>query len=46
MGFNFNYYTNIFSTKSGNCYYFCYDQGYLAIDDEYYALVHRMDYVK
>ncbi len=45
QGFNFSYYTNTYNTKNGNVYYFCYDQGYLAIDDNYYALVHRQEYV-
>ncbi|MBN2349244.1 MAG: hypothetical protein JXJ22_10420 [Bacteroidales bacterium] len=44
-GFNFNYYTNTFTTKRGSIYYFCYDQGYLPIDKGYYALVHKLDYV-
>tara|TARA_B110000046_G_scaffold185676_1_gene228499 strand:+ start:3357 stop:3737 length:381 start_codon:yes stop_codon:yes gene_type:complete len=45
-GFNFAYYTNIYETKKGARYYFCYDQGYLKIDDEYCALVEREEYVK
>ncbi len=40
-GFDFNYFTNIYTTKTGNVYYFCYDQGYLAIDNDYFALVKR-----
>ncbi len=45
-GFNFAYYTNVYETKKGSRYFFCYDQGYLKIDDEYYALVERQEYVK
>ncbi len=45
-GFNFNYYTNIYTTQKGTIYYFCYEQGYLPIDNNYYALVHRQDYVE
>jgi len=44
-GFNFNYYTNIYTTKSGNVYYFCYEQGFLALDDGYYALVVKQEYM-
>lgn len=40
-GFDFNYFTNIYTTKSGNIYYFCYDQGYLELDGGFYALVKR-----
>jgi len=45
-GFDFNYFTNIYETKRGNTYYFCYDQGYLYIENDYYALVKRQDYIK
>jgi predicted nucleic acid-binding Zn ribbon protein len=40
-GFNFNYFTNVYKTKAGKVYYFCYDQGYLPLDDNYFALVQR-----
>ena len=45
LGFDFNFYTNIYVTKAGNTYYFCYEQGYLPVDDEYLALVVRKDFV-
>lgn len=45
-GFNFNYYTNIYTTKGGRVYKFCYDQGYIEIDDYTLALVHRKEYVE
>lgn len=41
-GFNFEYFTNIYTTKTGNIYYFVYDQGYLPLDGGYYALVRRL----
>jgi predicted nucleic acid-binding Zn ribbon protein len=44
-GFNFNYHTNIYVTKSGKEYIFCYDQGYFEIEDNYYMLVVKKDYV-
>jgi len=40
-GFDFNYFTSIYTTKSGKVYYFVYDQGYLPLDGDYYALVKR-----
>ncbi len=40
-GFDFNYITSIYTTKSGTIYYFVYDQGYLPLENEYYALVKR-----
>jgi len=39
--FDFNFFTSIYTTKSGNVYYFCYDQGYLWLEGDYYALVKR-----
>lgn len=45
-GFNFHYYTNIYETKKGGVYYFCYEQGYLKMDNDTYMLVHKQDYVK
>lgn len=40
-GFNFNYHTNITTTKEGKNYIFCYEYGYLAIEGNYYLLVKR-----
>ena len=40
-GFDFNYLTTIYTTKTGKVYYFVYDQGYLPLEDDYYALVRR-----
>ena len=42
-GFDFNYITSIYTTKVGTIYYFVYDQGYLPIEGDYYALVKRED---
>lgn len=40
-GFNFTYFTSLYTTKTGRVYYFVYDQGYLPLEDDYYALVKR-----
>lgn len=45
-GFNFHYYTNVYTTKTGSQYFFCYEQGYLKKDDDKYMLVLKQDYVK
>ena len=45
-GFNFNYFTNQYITKSGNHYHFVYDYGYLELDGDMFALVFRSEYVK
>ena len=45
-GFNFHYFTNVYRTQKGSEYYFCYDQGYLRLDNDQYMLVQKQDYVK
>lgn len=40
-GFDFDYFTNILNTKTGNTYFFLYDQGYLALENEIYMLVKK-----
>jgi len=38
-GFNFNYFTSIYTTKKGSTYFFCYEYGYLPLEENYYFLV-------
>jgi hypothetical protein len=45
-GFQFNYFTNEYRTKSGNLYRFVYEQGYILKDDGYLTLVVRQEYVE
>jgi hypothetical protein len=40
-GFDFNYFTNTYTTKAGAVYYFCYEFGYLELEGDFYALVKR-----
>lgn len=40
-GFNFNYFTNIYKTQTGKSYYFCYESGYLQLENEDILLVRR-----
>jgi hypothetical protein len=43
-GFNFTYHTHTYTTKKGGIYSFCYEQGYLYLDDkELYLLVKNKD---
>jgi hypothetical protein len=39
--FWFWFFTNILKTKTGNTYYFLYDQGYMVLDNDYYMLVKK-----
>ena len=43
-GFDFNYFTSIFTTKEGAQYFYCYEQGYLPIEKDYCLLVIKKDY--
>ena len=40
-GFDFSFITSIYTTKTGNTYYYIYDQGYLALENELYLLIKR-----
>ncbi|MCB9426720.1 MAG: hypothetical protein H6584_06790 [Flavobacteriales bacterium] len=44
-GFNFQYLTNTYTTQKGVVYYFCYEHGYLPVDDDYFYLVIKQGYV-
>jgi hypothetical protein len=40
-GLDFEFFTNILETKTGNTYFFVYDQGYRLLEDDYYMLVKK-----
>ena len=40
-GFDFHFFTSIYTTKTGNVYYYVYDQGYLALENETFLLIKR-----
>lgn len=40
-GFDFNLFTSIYTTKAGATYFFVYDQGYLPLEGDFYALVKK-----
>ncbi|NNF19709.1 MAG: hypothetical protein HKN61_07995, partial [Flavobacteriaceae bacterium] len=41
MGFDFQYITNLYTTKKGAIYYFVYDLGYLPLDNDIFMIVKR-----
>ncbi|MFN6038341.1 MAG: hypothetical protein ACK452_07730 [Bacteroidota bacterium] len=43
LGFNFSYFTNILKTQKGATYYFCYEYGYLELENDYFFLVKTKD---
>ena len=40
-GFSFDYFTRLYTTKAGSVYHYVYDQGYLALDNDFYLLVKK-----
>lgn len=39
MGFIFRHYTHNKKNKKGGCYYYCYDYGYILLENEYCLLI-------
>jgi predicted nucleic acid-binding Zn ribbon protein len=46
LGFDFNYFTNHYTTKNNNTYHFCYDYGYLLLEDEKVLIVRWQKYME
>ncbi|MFY0652193.1 MAG: hypothetical protein JXQ96_09180 [Cyclobacteriaceae bacterium] len=42
-GFDMQFCTNTYTTKAGQEYRFCYDQGYLQLDEGFILIVERKD---
>lgn len=40
-GFDFEFFTSILNTNTGNTYYFVYDQGYRVLESDFYMLVKK-----
>jgi predicted nucleic acid-binding Zn ribbon protein len=40
-GFDFEFFTSLYVTKTNNTYYFLYDQGYRILEDDYFMLVKK-----
>lgn len=40
-GFDFNFFTSIYTTKTRNTYFYIYDQGYLALENETFLLIKK-----
>ncbi|MBS1487469.1 MAG: hypothetical protein JST43_07745 [Bacteroidetes bacterium] len=39
QGFDFQLFTSLYTTKDGAVYHYCYEQGYLQIDKDWFLLV-------
>ncbi len=42
-GFQFKYITHTYTNKKGSVYFFCYDHGYLPLDNNLYLVVKRKE---
>jgi len=42
-GFLFKYHTHTYTNKKGNVYHFCYDYGYLPLDNDWFLIVKRKE---
>lgn len=40
-GFSFDWFTNIVQTKTGNTYFFVYDQGYMFLEQDFLIVVKK-----
>ncbi len=40
-GFQFKYITHTYTNKKGNTYFFCYEYGYLPLENDWYLVVRR-----
>ncbi len=40
-GFNFSYFTNLYTTQKGSTYRFVYEYGYLPLENDFYMIVIR-----
>ena len=40
-GFDFDFFTNLYTTQKGTIYYFIYDLGYLPLEKDFFMIVKR-----
>ena len=45
-GFDFNHFTSTYKTREGSQYFYCYEHGYLPIEQDWYLLVIKKDFQK
>ena len=43
LGFHFKYITHLYTTKTGKTYYYCYDYGYLPLDNDWFLIVKKKE---
>lgn len=45
-GFDFNHFTSTYKTREGSQYFYCYEHGYLPIEQDWYLLVIKKEFQK
>ena len=43
LGFQFRYITHTYTTKTGKTYFYCYEYGYLPLENDWYLIVKRKE---
>ena len=43
LGFQFKYFTHLYTTKTGKTYFYCYEYGYLPLENDWYLIVKRKE---
>jgi hypothetical protein len=43
QGFNFKYFTHHYTNQKGNIYVFCYEYGYLPLENDWFLIVKRKE---
>jgi predicted nucleic acid-binding Zn ribbon protein len=43
LGFQFKYMTHLYTTKTGKTYYYCYEYGYLPLDNDWFLIVKKRE---
>ncbi len=43
MGFHFGYQTHMYITRTGRQYHYCYDYGYLALENDWFLIVKKKE---
>ena len=43
LGFHFKYLTHLYTTKTGKTYFYCYDYGYLPLENDWFLIVKKKE---
>jgi len=46
LGFDFRYHTSVSHVREGGACYYCYDQGYVRAEKDYYVLISKPDHLQ